>query len=220
MHVMLLAAGRGERMMPLTRNTPKPLLAVAGKRLIEHQITRLVNQGYHDFVINLGYLGEQIKQQLGDGSNYNCVIEYSDEGEQILETGGGIKKALCLLQGPEFLVVNTDIWTDFDFSSLPENISSDAHLLLVPNPVHNDKGDFSLENGFLKNAGPLSYTYSGIGIFTRRFFTNSATGRFPLAPLIRSAADKNQVTAQIHEGLWFDIGTPDRLDTLKQLFLK
>lgn len=216
MHVMILAAGRGERMMPLTKSTPKSLLKVAGISLIEHQLRRLIAAGYKDFVINHGRFGEQIEKELGSGSSFGCKINYSKEGEEILETGGGIYKALPMLESGPFIAVNADVWTDYDFSQLPTKLDGKAHLVLVENPPHNKQGDFGLERGQVKNQSDILYTFSGIGVYSAALFKSENTGRFPLAPLLRKACDKSQVSGELFKGSWNDIGTPERLQEIRE----
>jgi len=173
---MILAAGRGERLRPLTDETPKPLIKVAVKSLIEYHLENLANAVFKRIVINTAWLSGKIHQQLGDGSNYGASISYSDEGEA-LETAGGIINALPLLGDKPFLVVNGDIWCDFDFSTLPElNNSTQAHLVLVNNPDHNQKGDFALQDNLIKNTGKPMYTFSGIGIYSASFFAEQQPG--------------------------------------------
>ena len=212
MKAMILAAGRGERMRPLTDNIPKPLLKVAGKSLIEHHINNLKSAGFTELVINTAWLPEKIHQQLSDGSQYGVSIEYSDEKEA-LETGGGIKKALPLL-GDSFLVVNGDVWCDYDYSQLPvlaDNML--AHLVMVSNPEHNPDGDFSITDDLLSNNMQDGLTFSGIGLYRSALF-NHKEQRFPLAPLLRQAADNEKISAEFFTGQWLDIGTPERLEQL------
>jgi MurNAc alpha-1-phosphate uridylyltransferase len=211
MRAMILAAGRGERMRPLTDKVPKPLLEVAGKALIVHQIEALEEAGIREIVINTGHLGEQIQYELGTGSSFGVDIYYSDEGENILETAGGIIKALPLLGEDPFIVTNADIYTDFDYQSLPEEPDYDGHLVLVDNPPHNLEGDFAFENGRIIEQGKQKLTYSGIGIFYPHFFENCTPGRAPLAPLLHQSAKAKQLSGQHFTGFWFDIGTPARL---------
>ena len=213
MKAMILAAGRGERMRPLTDKTPKPLLKVAGKALIEHHIEGLVRAGIIDLVINHAWLGKQIEAYLGDGSRYGASIKYSDEGTA-LETGGGIFKAMPLLGNERFLVVNGDIFTHFPFEQLLDKPQSKelVHLVLVPNPEHNPKGDFRLhDEDRVSSSGVPNYTFSGIASYRPEVFANCEPGSFPLAPLLRQAMDKSRATGQLYEGLWTDVGTPQRL---------
>ena len=219
MYAMILAAGRGERLRPLTDNTPKPLLEAGKQKLIEHHLYALSAAGFSDVVINIAHLGQQIIDELGDGSHYKLTIHYSDERKAVLETGGGIFKALPFLKSDPFLVINGDIWTDFDLSLLPEKIDTLAHLILVKNPEHHPQGDFTLQDGkvYEKKNHQSSWTFSGIGIYSHSFFDQCTEGRFPLAPLLRKHMEKGQVTGEIHDGLWFDIGTRERLDELNNM---
>lgn len=210
MRAMILAAGRGERMGELTTERPKPLLEVAGKPLIEHTIACLRAGGVRELVINLAYRGEQIREQLGDGTRYGVAIAYSQEPAGALDTGGGIAAALDLLGPAPFIVVNSDVLTDLDFSRL-EPPSGLAHLVMVPNPPHHPEGDFFLRQGLLDNAGGVAATYSGIGVYSPRLFADHPRGRFPLAPLLREAIAAGEVSACLFEGVWLDVGTPARL---------
>jgi MurNAc alpha-1-phosphate uridylyltransferase len=211
MKAMLLAAGRGERMRPLTDHTPKPLLRVAGRTLIEHHIEALARAGIRELVVNHAHLGAQLIAALGEGSDYGVHIDYSAEPSGALETGGGIFNALPLLGESPFLVVNADIWTDFDFAALPRQPESLAHLVLVDNPAHHPQGDFALENDRVLADGPVRLTFSGIGVYRPALFMGSLPGPFPLAPLLRRAMLSGQVSGEHYAGAWFDIGTPERL---------
>jgi len=217
MKAIILAAGRGERLRPLTDSVPKPLIKAGEKSLIEYHLENLANAGFKDIVINTAWLAETIHQQLGDGSHYGLNIKYSDEGEA-LETAGGIINALPLLGEEPFLVVNGDIWTDFDFSSLNQKDALSngqlAHLILVDNPEHHSQGDFAIENGNLSNKGKDKFTYSGIAIFSPAFFKQAGKGKQPLAPLLRKHADGGLISAQHFNGRWTDVGTLERLQTL------
>lgn len=219
MYAMILAAGRGERLRPLTDSTPKPLLEAGRKKLIEHHLHALSEAGFSDVVINIGHLGQQIMDALGDGSRYQLKIHYSDERSAVLETGGGIVKALPLLKSDPFLVMNGDIWSDINLSLLPERIDSLAHLILIKNPRHNPDGDFSLEGKLVHERKDLqpSWTFSGIGLYSHELFYQCEKGRFPLAPLIREHLATGQITGETYDGLWFDIGTRERLDELNSL---
>ncbi len=199
-------------MRPLTDSVPKPLLEVKGKPLIVHHIERLVSAGIKTIVINTGHLGSQIHQCLGTGESFGVSINYSDEGDELLETAGGIVKALPLLGNAPFIVTNADIVTDFDYSLLPDQLVSDAHLVMVDNPKHNMDGDFALEKNQLHNEGQHRLTYSGIGFFSPRFFKDCVPGRRPLAPLLRQSAEAGKLTGQHFKGEWRDIGTPERLE--------
>lgn len=212
MIAMILAAGRGERMRPLTDTVPKSLLEVGGKPLIVYQIEALALAGTEKIVINTGHLGNQIMDYLGDGQKFNVRIFYSDEGEEPLETAGGIVKALPLLGKAPFIVTNADIFTDFDYRSLPTELDSDAHLVLVNNPPHNPQGDFAFEDGRILAEGSERLTFSGIGLYQPRFFKSCVPGRYPLAPLLLQSAQNNCLSGQHFLGNWSDIGTPDRLN--------
>ena len=209
MTAMILAAGLGSRMRPLTNHTPKPLLKIGGKPLIVWHIERLRDAGFIDIVINVAYLGQQIIDYLGDGSDYGVNIHFSDEqNEGALETAGGIVKALPLLSDV-FLVVNGDVWTDFSFNNnfkLSKN--SLAHLILIANPKHNLKGDFFLAGTDDK------YTFSGIGYYSKVMFEEVSYGKQGLAPLLFKAIDENKLTTEYFSGRWHDIGTPERLESL------
>ncbi len=219
MKVMILAAGRGERLKPLTDSIPKPLLQAGGKPLIVRIIEQLVRSGFSELVINLGYRGRQIEAALGDGDGYGVSIDYSREPETALETGGGIYHALPLLSDP-FMVVNGDIATDFPFSQLPMRLETLAHLVLVPNPPQHPEGDFALEQGQVCEDGPHKWTFSGIAIYSHRLFRQCRPGRFPLAPLLRQAIEKGQVTGQLYRGFWSDIGTVERLQRWREQLTK
>ncbi len=215
MKAMILAAGRGERLRPLTDTTPKPLVKVAGKSLIEYHLNNLAKAGIKEIVINTAWLANKIHTELGDGSNYGVTIQYSDEDEA-LETAGGIIKALPLLGDKPFLVVNGDIWCDYDFSKLPELPSNiQAHLILVNNPEHNPKGDFALRNGLIENSAETMHTFSGIGIYTPDFFSGQQTGATPLAPIIRHKCEDGLVSGEHYDGQWTDVGTIERLQELE-----
>ncbi len=216
MIAMILAAGRGERMRPLTDAVPKPLLEVAGKPLIVHQIEALSLAGIETIVINTGRLGDQIQYHLGTGESFGVSILYSEEGDEPLETAGGIVKALPLLGDKPFIVANADIYSDFDYQTLPNQLGSDAHLVLVDNPPHNPEGDFAIENGHLQNEGSHKLTFTGIGLYSPRFFKDCAYGKLPLAPLLRESAQVNRLSGQYFTGFWSDIGTPERLNEVNK----
>lgn len=221
MKAMILAAGRGERLKPLTDKTPKPLLKVGDRSLIEYHLINLKHAGISDVVINISWLGELIKKTLGDGSEYNLNISYSDEGNSALETAGGIIKALPLLGNDPFLVINGDIWSDYDFKSLVDHeLKGEAHLILVNNPDHNTQGDFALEKNILKNKGKTMYTYSGIGQYSKQFFEGLPQEKTALAPIIRNKSRQHLVTGSRHNGLWTDVGSKERLDTLNKSLLR
>ena len=209
---MLLAAGRGERLRPLTDTLPKPLVEVAGKPLIVYHLERLARAGVTDVVINLSWLGEKIRTALGDGARYGIRITYSEEGPVPLETGGGIHRALPLLGPGPFLVVNSDVWTDADFSRfLTLHEDADARLLLAPNPPHHQRGDFGLEGDFVVERDADRFTYTGIGVYRPELFEGCAPGKFPLLPLLRRAIAARRRRGEVYRGEWLDIGSPDRL---------
>ncbi len=212
MKAMILAAGRGERMRPLTDRVPKPLLPVAGKPLIVHHLEALSRAGFDEVVVNLCWLGEQIRELLGDGGDFGLAIDYSEEPEA-LETAGGIRQALPLL-GEQFVVVNADIYTDYDFARL-RHVDAVAHLVLVPNPAHNEGGDFALAGSLVRNQGGPRYTFGGIACYRRAFFAGLEPGKRPLAPLLREAADLQRVSGELFEGNWSDVGTPQRLEVIE-----
>ena len=213
---MILAAGRGERMRPLTDTVPKPLLPIAGKRLIEYHLERLAGAGFREVVINTAWLGDMIEQALGDGRGLGLSITYSHERPEALETGGGILRALPLLGSAPFLLVNGDVWTDIDFGALRREPPQGAlaHLVLVPNPPQHPRGDFLLEHGFVSEGEGTRHTYSGIGIFDPALFADCAPGKFPLLPLLRQAIAQRRLTGELHTGRWHDIGTVGRLEAL------
>ena len=210
---MILAAGRGERMRPLTDHTPKPLLKAGGKPLIVHLIERLCAAGFVDLVINHAHLGAQIEAALGDGTRWGVRIRYSAEGEA-LETAGGIAKALPLLGNAPFIAVNGDIYCEFDFSQLRERQLGDdlAHLVLVDNPQQHPRGDFDLHDDRVHNTGARMLTFSGIGLYRPELFEGIRPGtKAGLAPLLRAECDRERVSGEHHTGVWRDIGTPERL---------
>lgn len=218
MKAMILAAGLGTRMRPLTNHCPKPMLKVAGKPLIEHHIDRLAAAGFNEIVINTAYLGEQIQAYLGAGEQWGVSIVYSPETEP-LETGGGIANALKHLgTDAPFLVVNGDVWCEFELESLTIAEQDLAQLVLVDNPNHNPEGDFALHRGRvkIKQEGEAALTFSGISILRPQLFSGQNTGKFPLAPLLREAMAAGQVGGISYQGYWLDVGTPERLQQLDQ----
>jgi N-acetyl-alpha-D-muramate 1-phosphate uridylyltransferase len=209
---MLLAAGRGERLRPITDTLPKPLVAVAGKPLIVYHLEALARAEIRSVVINLSWLGEKIRAALGDGSLYGVRIAYSEEGPVPLETGGGIHRALPLLGPDPFLVVNSDVWTEMDFSRvLTLEEGADARLLLAPNPPHHPRGDFGLEGDFVVEREADRFTYTGIGMYRPELFVGCAPGKFPLLPLLERAIAARRLRGQVYRGEWLDIGSPERL---------
>jgi MurNAc alpha-1-phosphate uridylyltransferase len=220
---MILAAGLGKRMRPLTEHTPKPLLLCAGKPLIVYHIEALVAAGVTELVINHAYLGEQICAALGDGSRYGAQIQYSAE-QQPLDTGAGIVKALPLLGEQPFILTNADVWTDFDYRQLVGKAVERAHLVLVDNPEHNPGGDFSLQSSGRVVADTnqpdgVALTFAGISVLSPALFANCPTGRFPLKQPLLAAMQQQQVSGQHHQGGWVDVGTPQRLQQLEQRLL-
>lgn len=216
MRAMILAAGRGERMRPLTDHTPKPLLVVGGKPLIVWHIERLARAGFRELVINHAYLGAQIEAALGHGQQWQVNIRYSPE-VTALETAGGIANALPLLGDHPFLVVNGDVFTDIDYGSLVLPAGQLAHLVMVDNPPQHPTGDFGLVNGRVVEAAGERLTFSGVGVYHPSLFQAVQRGlAAKLAPLLKGAMQQQQVTGQHHLGLWHDIGTPERLAQLDQ----
>lgn len=210
MKAMILAAGKGERMRPLTLHTPKPLLPVAGVPLIEYHIRALQRAGITELVINHAWLGEQIETHLGDGAALGVSIQYSAEGEP-LETGGGIFKALPLLGESPFVLVNGDVWTDYDFTRLRQPLAGLAHLVLVDNPSHHPEGDFGLIEGQVTEQAATRLTYSGMAVVHPQLFAGCEAGAFKLAPLLRHAMSVGQVSGEHYQGYWVDVGTVERL---------
>lgn len=215
---MILAAGRGERMRPLTDSMPKPLLRVAGKPLIQYHVEALARAGITRLVVNLAWLGGSIRDHLGDGARFGVRITYSEEHPAALESGGGIFRALRWLRPDPFLVVNGDVFCAVDFSVLRLAQPDDAHLVLVPNPPHHPAGDFGCEAGraLSLGRGDASFTFSGIGLYRKRFFDGCADGAFPLKPLLLRSMEAGRCSAQLYQGLWEDVGTPVRLAALDE----
>lgn len=215
---IILAAGRGERLRPLTDRLPKPLITVGGITLIDHHLHALRRAGIHDCVINVAHLGSLIEAHVGNGVRYGLNVRFSREPVGALETGGGIRQALALLTPAPFLAVNADIYTDFNFRNLALAPQSLAHLILVENPEHNRSGDFTLCGERIGNDPVARFTFSGIALYTPELFNLApSTARFPLAPLLREAADFGRVTGALHPGRWFDIGTSARLARARRL---
>lgn len=212
---MILAAGRGERMRPLTDVTPKALLKVGAQTLIERHLSALAAAGVRDVVVNLSWLGERVRAALGDGSNWGVTVHYSEEGPVPLETGGGIFRALPLLGPQPFIVVNGDIVTDFPFATLCLPADASAHLVLVDNPPHHARGDFGLERGRVALTAERTYTFSGIALYRPEFFAGCTAGRFPLLPLFKRAIAAGALSGERYAGEWNDVGTPQRLAELQ-----
>jgi MurNAc alpha-1-phosphate uridylyltransferase len=211
---MVMAAGRGERMRPITDTLPKPLVLVAGKPLIGYHLERLAAAGVREVVINLSWLGELIRSALGDGRDFGISIAYSEEGPVPFETGGGIFKALPLLGSGPFLVVNGDTWSDIDYGHLALEDGAHGRIVLVPNPTHNTRGDFGLEGDVVVDREVDRFTYSGVGVYRPEFFAGCSPGRFPMLPLMKRAISSRVLRGELHRGEWCDVGTPERLAAL------
>lgn len=209
MRAMLLAAGRGERLRPLTDELPKSLVEIQGQSLLERHLHNLQLAGVETVVINLGWLGEQIVSRVGSGSRYGLEVIYSPEGDNILETGGGVYKALPMLGSEPFLVVNADVHTDMPVPDVELASDATGHLVLVPTPDYRDHGDFGMRDVLVTNDDEL--TFSGVAIYRPEFFEGCEAGRFSIVPLLREAADARRLTGSVYDGLWADVGTPERL---------
>jgi len=226
MKALILAAGLGERMRPLTDTTPKPLLHAGGKPLIAWHLEKLAALGVRDVVINTSWLASQFPATLGDGAHWGLRLHYAYEGATPLETGGGMWNAFPLLGDASFIAVNGDIWTDYDFARLPRTIDGDAHLVLVDNPPQHPRGDFALDGDRVASDGPTRLTFAGIGVYRRGLFDDWRTiigdapgaeatpPRFKLAPLLRAAMAQGRIGGEHHRGAWTDVGTPARLARL------
>lgn len=218
---MILAAGRGERMRPHTDHRPKPMLPVGGKPLIERHLERLHAAGVEDVIVNLGWLGEVIRDDIGDGRAFGVRVRYSVEGWPALESGGGIHHALPLLGDDPFVVVNGDVWTDYPLDALVRRAATlepgvFAHLVLVRNPAHNPRGDFVLADGRVDNGAEGRHTFSGLSVHRPQLFAGCKPGHFPLLPLWRAAADAGRISGELYDGVWSDVGTPERLQELER----
>lgn len=211
---MILAAGRGERMRPLTDVTPKPLLKVGGRALVEYHLESLARAGIRDAVINLAWRADQIRDFLGDGSKYGINISYSDEGPEALETGGGIRHALRLLGADPFWIVNGDVYSDYAYPRRTLGPDVIGHLVLVPNPAHNPAGDFALHGDVVAPDGGKKWTYSGVAVLRPELVAGARPGKFPLAPLLTEAMQRGAITGEIYRGRWVDVGTPERMRAL------
>ncbi len=218
---MILAAGRGERLKPLTDSRPKPLIEVAGQSMIEHHINHLVESGVQRIVINTAWLGDQIENFIGHGDKWDIEIRYSREGDSPLETAGGIANALPLIDSDSFILVNGDICTDYDFTLLPNRLDRPAHVVLVPNPSHNLDGDFGIKNSLLVNKDSdcaKTMTFSGISCFNSHVFKHIQPKKAALGPLLRALTKQQKVTAEAHLTRWIDVGTSSRLELARKIF--
>jgi len=211
MIVMILAAGRGERLRPITDVVPKCLVEVRGQSLLERHLEHVSKAGIKDVVINLGWLGDQIVERVGSGSEYGLNVLYSDEGDDVLETGGGIQKALPMLGNEPFLVLNADIFTEMPVQNITLRDSALGHLVLVPTPDYRAVGDFDLSGGFIRNGDTPALTFGGVAMYRPEFFAGCEAGRFSIVPLMLAAADAGRLQGSLYEGVWADVGTPERL---------
>ena len=211
---MILAAGRGERLRPITDSIPKALVEVRGVTLLEMHLRRIAAIGITDVVINLGWHGEKIVEHIGGGERFGLNVIYSPEGDNVLETGGGIHRALPMLGSEPFWVINADVYSDFRLPTLQLDSTMNAHLVLVAQPAHRERGDFDLHDGKVINGIEPRYTFSGIACYRPEFFAGCDPGRFPLAPLLRRAADRDELGGELYAGMWHDVGTVERLAEL------
>jgi MurNAc alpha-1-phosphate uridylyltransferase len=219
MKAMLLAAGYGNRLRPLTDHTPKPLVSIGGKPLIVHHLEKLAKAGFRDVVINLGHLGAKIPEALGDGSSWGLSIAYSDEGPEPLETGGGLTKALPLLGDEPFAVVNGDVWCDLDFSTIPKTLPQGdlATLYLVPKPDWRERGDFSISQSRVVETDSPEFLYAGIAIYHPNILEGAKVEKFSIVPRLKDAISRNLIGGILFDGEWDDVGTPERLSGLQAL---
>ncbi len=215
MKAMILAAGRGERMQSLTTNTPKPLLKIKETTLIEHNLLQLKQAGISEVIINVCYLADQIIEKLGDGTQYGLQIKYSVE-DSLLDTGGGIKKALPLLDDEPFLVLSSDIWTEYHFENLMTRTVDGAHLILVENPSYHADGDFGLDDGFVIAKADKKFTYSNISVVHPKLFASYDNDVFPLSQVFRDAIQVGKVTGGHYDGVWFNVSTPEELSAVEK----
>ena len=215
MKAMILAAGRGERMRPITDTVPKALVSVGGRPLIAWHLAALARAGIREVVINLSWLGERLRAALGAGAAFGVRITYSEEGPVPLETGGGIFRALPLLGPQPFMVLSGDIWTDIDFGRVQLEPAAHAHLVLIPNPPHHPRGDFGLEGDLVLHRDSERLTYANVGVYRPEFFAGCPPGRFPLLQPLNRAIAARLVRGEVHRGEWCDVGTPERLAQLE-----
>ena len=211
---MILAAGRGERLRPITDEMPKALVQVRGEAMIDRQLRMLAAAGVDQVVINLGWLGQQIVDHVGGGDRFGVRVVYSPEYEDVLETGGGICRALPMLGEDPFWTVNADVYSDFSIPTFDLDPSVDASIVLVPTPVHRPRGDFGLTDGLVRNVDDPGFTYSGFALYRPSFFDAAGDGRFSVAPMLKEAADAGKLGGIRYDGVWEDVGTPERLDFL------
>jgi len=216
MIAMLLAAGRGERLRPITDTIPKSLVEVRGQCLIERHLASIKSAGVDTAVINLGWLGEKIVERIGSGSSYGLDVVYSPEGDNILDTGGGIHRALPMLGSEPFLVINADVFTDMPMSVDTPGCDDVGHLVLVPTPAHKSEGDFDLMETRVRNGTDPQFTFSGVAVYRPEFFADCRPGKFSIVPMLRDAADAGSLRGSIHTGVWEDVGTADRLAGLNR----
>lgn len=215
MVAMILAAGRGERLRPITDKTPKALVAVGGRSLLEQHLVRIADAGITTVLINLGWLGEQIAAVAGSGKRFGLNVVYSPEYDRIQDTGGGIRRALPIIGCAPFWVLNADILTDMPLPELELGTDSLAHLVLVPTPEYKSGGDFALQDGKVRNSDEADLTFSGMAMYRPELFEKTSAGPFSVVPLLRAAADRGQLQGSLYEGVWHDIGTPERLAALQ-----
>ena len=214
MIAMILAAGRGERLRPVTDSVPKSLVEINGQALLERHLRLLAEGGVETVVINLGWLGDQITERIGSGADFGLNVVYSQEGDNILETGGGIHRALPALGSDPFLVINADIYTDMPLPDVRLGDDDIVHLVCVPVPQDKANGDFAIEDGRIRNEGEAMYTFSGVSIYRPEFFADCSPGRFSVVPMLRAGADADRISGSIYSGLWKDVGTPESLAEL------
>ncbi len=216
MKAMILAAGRGERLRPLTATIPKCLVEVRGQSLLERHLRHVRDAGIESVVVNLGWLGDKIEARIGSGDAFGLDVRYSREGDDILETGGGIVKALPLLGDEPFVVINADVFTEMPVPVVELGPDMLGHLVLVPTPDYRPSGDFHLVDGLIRNSDEPTLTFSGVAVYRPEFFAHCEPVRFPLAPMLREAADSGRLSGSLYKGLWADVGTPDRLAALNR----